>query len=260
MPQPKQAAPKAAAPKLPPISVAKFEIAMQLLERLAAENTEKFIDKGQEFRAQHHAATERKLNETEAARVAAAIAAGYMPADATPEQAMAEVPPAEVAKLAARVQEESLQAWDEPASQDVLMHALVALAPALPILVMKLLVLVEMPDDELRPLAEQDELGDHEALDEALMERVREVRWETLESQRKRAQKAFEHFAKAAGFKPGKAMGLIAQSLWGALVEAMGRLNAATDSASSSPTASATPTGSALNGLSTTPPTSVPGS
>lgn len=188
-----------ALPKLPPVTVARFEEGIALVEAFVDEETDTIVRKGQEYREKHREGTERKLTAQEAAQVAAAMANA------------ADLPPVTVAVA---VQESDLRAYDEPEPLEILLRAGVATAPAAMRGVMRFVALIEMAPDKFREAREADGLA--EALDAA----VDAMAYEDMRGSagaRARAQRAFEHFAEAAGAEPGKALSLFPRALWQAI-------------------------------------------
>lgn len=192
--------------KLPPVTPARFEEALSLVESLVDEQTDMFIRMGQEYRDKHRQGTERKLTAQEAAQVASAMASA------------AGLPPVTVAVA---VQESDLRAYDEPEPAEILMRAGVATAPAAIGAVQRFVALLEMPAQEFMDAREAEGLED--ALDAA----VKAMEYQDLQGPtgvRARAQKAFEHFAVAAGADPGKAWSLFPRALWQAIQQATSSL------------------------------------
>lgn len=195
---------RASKPTLPKITPARFKEAMLLVERIVDENTDVFIERGQEYRRKHREGTSRPLTAAEAAQVATAMSAAF---------------DGDLADLAVRVQDSDLRAYDQPDPREVLLAAGVATAPAFLDAVMRLVALIEMPDQQFRDARED------ETLNEALETAVKDLEYVDLRTDgRTRASAAMEHFAAAAGVDSGKALGLVTRSLWQALSQAMTHL------------------------------------
>lgn len=226
----------AAAPQLPVISVARFEDALELVERMVGEHQSTFIEHGQKYRDEHRRATSRPLNAIEAAQVAA----GFLD-DRSPEE-----------RAAAFQQHDGLSAYDEPAPTEVLLAAGVATAPALLEATLRVTALIELPADVY------EQARENEDLDGALDDQVDELRQLDLKEARTRASAALAHFADAAGVEPGKAWGLVARSVWQALSQAMSHLTQEPASPSSSLIDSPPSTDGPGEPSSTTPRTATP--
>lgn len=209
----KPAAPRAPrAPVLPPVTVARFEEAMRLLEQVVDEQTDVFIARGQAYREKHRDGTSRPLSAEEAGSIAAGLAVAH----GEPPIAFAE-----------QLQASDLRAHEQPEPVEVLLAAGVATAPAFTTAVLRLVALVEMPAIEFRAHVDDGTLSD--ALDAA----CEELRWVDLaEEGLGRAHAAFEHFARAAGVEPGKAVGLVSRAVWQALNQAMSSLGVSASSSS----------------------------
>lgn len=207
MPQPRKpklAASKAASlPTLPPVSVLHFEHAMAIVEALVGEQTDLFIAAGQDYRRRHREGTGRPLNAMEAAQLTAATAdtAGLPPIT-----------------LTVAYQESDLRAYDEPEPMEILLRSGIATAPAAMESAKRLVALIEMPKDLL--IASED----GGTLDADLDATVAEMRGEDLTVARERANRAFAHFAVAAGASPGKTGGLILKAVMQAVDQATSAL------------------------------------
>lgn len=204
--KPKATVKAASRPALPAVTVARFQEALTLLDRLVDEQADLFIDKGQQYRQRHRAGTERKLNADEAAQVAAAMASA-VGAEALPPVVLAEA-----------VQASDLRAYDEPQPVELLLAAGVATAPAAMQAARRFVALIEMPADTFREARDAGRLG--AALDDA----IRESEYDDLagpDGARERAQAALEHFSQASGAGQGKAMGLLIRAWWQAMKQAI---------------------------------------
>jgi hypothetical protein len=202
MPAPRKAPAK---PKLPPVTVARFDVAIELVEALVDEQTDTFIAKGQEYRDRHREGTTRKLTAQESAQVASAMAS------------LGDLNPVSVAVA---VQESDLRGYDEPEPVEILLRAGVATAPAALASVLRFVALVEMPADVFMAAREAD------GLDGALDEAVKPMAYAELDGtggMRARAVAAFEHFGRAAGAE-GKALSLFPRALWQAVQQATSSL------------------------------------
>lgn len=192
-------------PKLPPITVAKFEEALRLVEAIVEEKTSIFVEKANAYREVHREGTSRPLNAQEAAQITAAMA----------DQLgnVAENPGGTIA----RIQDSELRAYDEPDQQEVLLAAGISTAPEFVDAGKRLVALVEMGDSEFRAAHEADTVDD--ALDEA----VKGMAYLNLQTEaRPRAIAAMAHFSQAAGAGgPGEAWALISRAVLQALNQAM---------------------------------------
>lgn len=189
-----------AAVRLPPVTVARLKEAMAFIERLAEENTDVFVASANRYRERHRNGTSRALTAVEAAQVAAGLAAGVNAA--TADDAVA-------------VQESGLRAYDEPDPREVLLAAGIATAPAFLDIATRFTALVEMPADTFAAAREDETLDDAIAAAAAILDDL-----EVTEA-RARATAALEHFAAAAGAQQGKALGLLTQTVWTALQNAL---------------------------------------
>lgn len=213
--------------RLPPVTVARFEEAGRLLERLVEEKADVFLAAGQRYRDRHAAAARRELTAEEAAQLAAGLAATL------------DTPPADLVDLAAQVQASELRATPQPAAQELLLAAGLATAPALVELTRRFVALIELDPDTFEEACESD------ALDEALEQPARALRNLPLDQARARTTAALEHFAAATGHTPGEAWALLARTVGSAFQEAMRqlapRLESASDSLTGSPPSTAGP-------------------
>ncbi|HET6502102.1 MAG TPA: hypothetical protein VFG87_15205 [Amycolatopsis sp.] len=193
-------------PALPPVTIARLEEALGLIDELVDEQTDVFVAKGHEYRERHRAGTERRLTAFEASQVAAAMTSG----DGLPP-----------VTLAVAVQESDLRAYDEPEPLELLLRAGVATAPGWMDAVKRFVALIEMDPTVFR------EARENETLDEALTTAVAAMAYTDLDGpdgMRVRSQHALEHFAEAAGAGPGKAGGLLVRALWQAVEQATSSL------------------------------------
>ena len=184
------------------ITVARFEQAMLLLEQLVDENTDLFIGKMQQFRERHREGTDRKLTADEAAQVAAALS---MAVDEEERDAVA---------LAESVQGSSLRAYDQPGQQEVLLAAGVSTAPAFIGAALRIVALIELPEDVFEQAYEADDIP------AAIEEKAKELRRLDLEEARDRAKDAFELLAAKSGAGSGEAVRSLAAAIWRALTQA----------------------------------------
>jgi hypothetical protein len=217
---------KPVARRLPPVTVARFEEAGSLLERLVEEKADVFLAAGQRYRDRHASAARRELTAEEAGEIAAGLAASLDT-------------PADLVDLAAKVQQSDLRAVPPPAPQELLFAAGLATAPALIELIRRFVALIELPAVEFEEACETYTLDD--ALDAPA-----------------RASAALEHFAGATGRTPGEAWALLARTVGSAFMEAMRQLAPTLGSGSESLTGSAPSTGGPAGPSSTTPPTATP--
>jgi hypothetical protein len=228
----------AAGRKLPPLSVAHFEKALELVEALVNEETDVFVAAGQRYRERHRDGTERRLTAQEAAQIATAMA------DA------AGLPPIAVAVA---VQESDLRGYDEPDPKEMLMAAGAATAPAFMRAVKRFVALIEMPVDVLEQACESNTLDD--AIDEAV-QKMTYLPLAGPDGARERAQRAFDHFAVEAASSTGKALALLTRGWWQATQQAMTSMGY--QSAPSSLTGSPPDTTGLAETSSTAPPTARP--
>lgn len=204
--------------KLPVVTVAKVAAATGLLERLLDEHTDLFAGKMHAFRERYRAGSDRTLTPEEASRIAAAMT------DDGDRIALAE-----------RVQASGLRAHDEPSAGEVLFAAGVATAPAFQAAALRLLALLELPNEQFAEVHDPDASGELDAL---LAERVRELDDLPAVDARHRMEAAFAHFAAGVGSDPGEPVRLLVASVRQAFQQAAGRLEASLTSAPSSLTGS----------------------
>jgi hypothetical protein len=225
--------------RLPPVTVARFEEAGRLLERLVEEKADVFLAAGQRYRDRHADTARRELTASEAAEIAAGLAAAM------------DTPP-DIVELAAQVQASELRATPQPAAQELLLAAGLATAPALVEVTRRFVALIELGADEFEEACEADELED------ALDAPARALRALPLDEARVRTSRALEHFAAATGHTPGEAWALLARTVGSAFTEAMRQLAPRLESASDSLTGSPPPTAGPAGPSSTTPATATP--
>ncbi len=231
---------KAPAVVLPPVTPARFEEALKLVDELVDEQTDLFVAKGHEYRERHRTGTERHLTAQEAAQIAAAWSTAQ------------DLPPVTVAEA---VQQSELRAYDEPQPAEILLRAGIATAPAFMGAVQRFVALIEMDPDRFR---EARERGRH-ALAEALDADVAAREYDDLtgdDGARARAQRAFEHFSEAAGASSGKAWSLLPKVLMQVVEQATSALGL--QPGPSSLTGSPPPTDGLAAPSSTTSPTRTP--
>lgn len=229
----------ASLPTLPPVTVARFEESLLLVERIASQERAGFLGEMQAFRQQHRDVTRRPLTAEEATRFTAAMADAYR--DEAPED------------VASRLQGSELYAYDDPAPRDVLVAAGLATAPAMVRSVRKFVALMELTAGEFEQAYEDDTL--QETVDEAA-KRLGSVE---LAEARARTVAAMEHWARQAGVDSGEAMRRLAETVMGALEQAAIRVTAqASPALSHLSTASPEPTAGPAETSSTTPATATP--
>jgi hypothetical protein len=213
MPEAKAASPRKGAGrssskhKFPPVTVAKLEETGRLLERVISENQDVFIRKGQEYKDAHREGSRRPLTAPESGQVAAVIAR--------------ETNPVEVAE---ELQNGDLYAYDEPDRREVLLAAGAGTAPEFMVAVRQVVALIEVPNAEFKAAYEADEVDDGGKLRELIGTYAKPLRELELADARTRASAAFDHYAQAAGFESGEALGLPIRAVWQALQGAMSSL------------------------------------
>ena len=184
------------------ITVARFESAMLLLEELVAENTDLFIGKIHEYREKHRAGTDRALSPEEAAQVAAALSVA-MTEGRDPVQ------------VAADVQASDLRAYDQPGQTEILVAAGVSTAPAFIKAALRLVALLELPEDEF------EAAYDAETLPAAIDGGVKELRKLDLAEARLRAKTALVLLAEKSGAEGPEGLRSLVQVVWRALNQAV---------------------------------------
>lgn len=184
------------------ITVARFESAMLLLEELVAENTDLFIGKIHEYREKHRAGTDRALSPEEAAQVAAALS-------------VAMTDGRDPVKVAAEVQASDLRAYDQPGQTEILVAAGVSTAPAFIKAALRLVALLELPEDEF------EAAYDAETLPAAIDGGVKELRKLDLAEARGRAKTALELLAEKSGAEGPEGLRSLVQVIWRALNQAV---------------------------------------
>jgi hypothetical protein len=230
--------PAGGTPKLPPVTVAKFEEAGKLIERLVEEHTDVFISAQQRYRDLHRDATRRPLNPDEAAMVATAMAEAFGEGD--------------LAAAAARVQASDLHAYDDPDSREVLLAAGAATAPAFIAAARRVVALIEMPNDRFAEACEG------ESLDEAVDTDAEALLLLGMIEARARAADALAHFADAAGVAEGNVWGLLVDTVWQPLVDTITAMSSPGRSSSltGSPPSTDGPIGTSSTGSATGEPSS----
>lgn len=193
-----------AAPALPPIMVGKFEDIAKLIEQLVLEQTSVFGENIQRYREERRKTSERPLTPAEAGQVAASWA-----------EAMGIEEVGDAGEALASIQKSDLRASDDVPTQELLLAAGLATAPALIDSVKTLVALIEMPNDEHEAASEDGNLR------EALAERAKEFRKIELGEARARASAALAHFQVAAGAASGEALGLVREIAVQALSQAL---------------------------------------
>lgn len=219
---------------LPPLTVARFEQATLLMERLVDENTDVFVGRMQAYRERQRAATSRKLTPDEAASVAAGLAASLSD-------------DADLVSVAEDVQAGGLRAVDEPSSHEVLLAAGVATAPAFLNAALRLVALIELPADIFEAAYED------ETLDVAIELHVKDLRALDLDEARARAVCALDYLSLKAGAGSGEGLRLLARVVWQALNQAAEQMTPMISSGLSSLTDSPPPTDGTTERSSTEP-------
>ncbi len=186
---------------LPKVTVARFKEASRLIERLADEKRDVFLDRMQGHRESHLSRTRRELTPAEAAHIASALISDEDPVT-----------------LAARVQASQLRAADPPESMEVLLSAGAATATEFIDGAQRFVALMEMPAD----VFEQARENGPDALDEALDDAVDVLDALPMSAARDRARAAFAAFSAEAGMgdDPGEAVRLLLRMIRQALGEA----------------------------------------
>lgn len=187
--------------RLPPLTVARFEQATLLMERLVDENTDVFVGRMQAYRERQRAASSRKLTPEEAAKVAAGLAASL-------------APDADLVAVAEDIQQGELRAVDEPSSHEVLLAAGVATAPAFLNAALRLVALIELPAEAFEDAYEND------TLDDAVEAHVKTLRALDLDEARARAVCALDYLSEKAGAGSGEGLRLLTRAVWQALNQA----------------------------------------
>ncbi len=197
---------------LPPIKVRKMRAVGPLMEALVEANTDVFVAAGQRYRERHYAGTSRPLNPSEIA----SIAAGF------------DVSLTEAAK---RVRDAKLKAHDEPDPTSVLLIAGVNTASLWIEGLLRVVALIEMPDERFRIAVAAG------ALDAALDEDTALLDDLDVTDVRERAAAVMDHLAATGGVDSGKAWGALVRSVWEPLLQAAEHLRTipSTSSLSSSP-------------------------
>lgn len=211
-------------PTLPPLTVARFEQATLLMERLVDENTDVFVGRMQAYRERQRAASSRRLTADEAAKLAVSMRLALDDDDR------------DVVALAEDVQAGDLRAVDEPAPMEVLLAAGVATAPAFLNAALRLVALIELPADIFEAAYED------ETLDVAIELHVKDLRALDLDEARARAVSALDYLSEKAGAGSGEGLRLLTRSVWQALNQAADQMSPQILSGLSSLTDSAPPT------------------
>lgn len=221
---------------LPPMTVARFEEAMRLVERLVDEHTDVFVGAMHRYRERAREGTSRGLTAVEAAQVAAGLAEHLGAED-----------PETLTVLAERVQGGSLRAVDEPAASEVLLAAGLHTAPAFVGAALDVTALIELPADVF------EAAYDEGTVDAAVADAVKVLRREPLSVMRSRAEAALGHMGQEAGVPEGEGLRLLAATVWQALNQSMTTMAPNLGSGLSSLTGSLDPTGGPVQTSSTEP-------
>lgn len=208
---------------LPPLTVARFEQATLLMEKLVDENTDVFVGRMQAYRERQRAATSRRLTADEAAGVAAGLAASLSD-------------DADLVSVAEDVQSGELRAVDEPGAHEVLLAAGVATAPAFLNAALRLVALIELPADIFEAAYEDD------TLDTAIELHVKDLRALDLDEARARAVSALDYLSEKAGAGSGEGLRLLTRVVWQALNQAAEQMTPVISSGLASLTDSRPPT------------------
>lgn len=199
-------APELSAPALPAITVGKFQDLAELVEELIQEKASVFVDALARYRQTHRDGLDRPLTALESAQITAAMAEAL-----SPEQK------ADLAGTAAEIQASDLRAYDEPGEKEVLLASGLSTAPAFMDAAMRVVALIEMPDDVYEQACESS------ALLEAVKDAAGELRKLPLAEGRERASRALTHFSETAGVdSSGKAWAHIGRIVLSALTQAVG--------------------------------------
>lgn len=227
---PKKKAAATARPKLPPITVAKLDEGMGLMERLVDQHTATFLEHGQAYKDRHREGSRRPLTAQETGEIALQMGM-------------------ELVDAAEQVKASGLTAYDEPANNEVLLAAGIKTGTAFMHTAKQLTALIEMDDDALEAACDAGRL---ELELDAIVKTWRRL---PLGEMRERAAAALAHLGEAAGFGSGKALALAARAVWSGLWTAMQSLE---PSGSGLSTLLAAPTGGPAEKSSTTSPGATP--
>lgn len=229
----------AAALALPPVTVAKIRVALDLLDALADEHRDRMLQRMQEHRDAHHDHAARPLGAGEAMEAAVRIASSAGVTD-----------PDGLVGLAENVQSSGLRMTVEPDGSQLLLSAVASLGGAAADVALRFVALIEMPNDTMEQHAEEG------TLTTALEEYSRTVLGPLGGREaRARIEAAYVAFSEEWGLGQGEAPARLLRPLWDALMQA-GRTMS--DSISGSFTPSLAPTAGTDAPSSTTPGTGTP--
>ncbi len=195
----------AAAPKLPPVTVARLQAAAAQIDGIIVDKANLFAERGGLYVAAFREHSERDLNPDEIAQLAGALGAS-LGRDDLPE-------------LLREVQDSGIRTRNDPPRGEVLLAAGLATAPAFVDACLSFVALIELPADEF------EVAFDDGTILLALAEPIKQLRRLGLSEANVRARAAFAHLASEAGQTPGEAVSLILRALGTALQTGIGPLS-----------------------------------
>lgn len=211
--------------KLPAVTVARFEQALLLVDRIYEANVDSTLRRLQDYRDRHREVTQRPLTAEEAVRWAAVArdilkdeAGGMSPAD---------------------LQQSGLFEYDQPGPPELLVAAGLATGTALLDACRQFVALIEMDSDVFRAAYDEDRVP--EQVDDA----ARELAHIDLQEAKARTTAALTHFAAFQDGEPGEVLRSLIQTVTGALEQAVIRTMSETTLPDGSATGSAESTGGA---------------
>lgn len=208
----KAGAAEQAAPALPPLTVARFEEALRLVDRLYEANVDTALARLQDYQERHRSATGRPLTAEEAVRWAAVAHDILKHEHHTP----------------AELQQSGLREYDPAGPWELLVAGGLATAPALLDAFLEFVALVEMDADKFRQAYDSDMVA------EAVSRDAQQFAHLPITEAKERIRLALEHFTAFQDGEPGEALRSLIQTVTGALEQAVVRVSSETSQRSSS--------------------------
>lgn len=213
---------------LPVVTVARFEQALRLIDRVYEANVDSTLRRLQDYRDRHREVSQRPLTAEEAVRWAA-VARDILQQQAEQEGAAGWEP--------SDLQQSGLFEYDQPQPPELLVAAGLATGTALLDACRQFVALIEMPADRFR------EAYDSDVVAEAVDQDAQALAHVDLKEAKQRTSAALAHFAAFQDGEPGEVMRSLIQTVTGALEQAVVRTIRETSSPQGSATASAESTG-----------------
>lgn len=186
---------------LPVVTVARFEQALRLIDRVYEANVDSTLRRLQDYRDRHREVSQRPLTAEEAVRWAAVAR------DILTEQGEAWEP--------SELQQSGLYEYDQPQAPELLVAAGLATGTALLDACREFVALVEMPADRFREAYDSDMVAEAVAKDAAALAHIE------LTEAKQRTSAALAHFAAFQDGEPGEVLRSLIQTVTGAFEQAV---------------------------------------